>query len=139
MKSINCTLGSRKSFVNLCFSRNEYIDLFNYSRPDTVKLISNRINIQVKKFFFFSKYFERFNVKVVSESLSVTTKLAHDFLKTLFFGCLLVATSGNVEATLPQRCLSLVVAPTKIYHCYNVVFSTLIFRPDANVVATSCF
>ena len=68
-----------------------------------------------------------------------STQLAHDVVTTLVLGCLLVATSDNVEAMLLQRCLSDVVAPTKIQRCYNVVFSTSIFRPDTNVVATSYF
>ena len=55
------------------------------------------------------------------------------------FGCLFPATSDNVKTTLSQRCVSDVVAPTKIRHCYNVAFSTSIFRSDTNVVATLCF
>ena len=68
---------------------------------------------------------------------NILTQLAHDAVTTLVFRCLLVATSDNVKTTLSQRCLS--VAPTKLYRCYNVVFSTSIFWPDTNVVATSCF
>ena len=44
----------------------------------------------------------------------VITQLAHDFVTTLVFGCLLVATSDNVETKLSQRYLSDAVAPTKI-------------------------
>ena len=44
----------------------------------------------------------------------IITQLAHDVVTTFVFCCLLVATSDNVEATLSQRCLSDVVAPTKI-------------------------
>ena len=63
-----------------------------------------------------------------------------DVAATLGFGCLLVATLGNVEATLLHSCVSdVVVALTKIRRCYKVVFSTSIFQPDDNVVATSCF
>ena len=67
------------------------------------------------------------------------TQLAHDVVTTLVFGCLLVATLENVESTLSQHCLSDVAAPAKIWRCYNIVFSTSIFQPDTNVVATSCF
>ena len=63
-----------------------------------------------------------------------------DVAATLGFGCLLVATLGNVEAPLLHSCVSdVVVALTKIRRCYKVVFSTSIFQPDDNVVATSCF
>ena len=50
-------------------------------------------------------------VKVVATLLS---QLAQDVVTTLVFGCVLVATSDNGEATLSQRCLSDAVAPTKI-------------------------
>ena len=39
---------------------------------------------------------------------------AHGVVAKLVFGCLLVTTSDNVQATLSQRCLFDVVAPTKI-------------------------
>ena len=51
----------------------------------------------------------------------------------------MVAFSSRRRTTSKQRCVSNVVAPTKIRHCYNVVFSTSIFRSDTNVVATLCF
>ena len=75
----------------------------------------------------------------VKHKKGATSQLTHDVVTTLAFGCLLVVTSGNVEATLSQGCLSDVVALTKIWRCYNVVFSTSIFRPDTKVVVTSCF
>ena len=58
--------------------------------------------------------------------------------QTLVFGYLLVGTSDKVEAMLSQGCVFDVVAPTKIYYRYNM-FSTSIFRPDNNVVVSSCF
>ena len=39
--------------------------------------------------------------------------------------------------TLSYCYVSDVVTTTKTWRCYNVVFSTLVFRPDINVVATS--
>ena len=50
----------------------------------------------------------------ISWEVKGITQLAHDVKKTLDFGCLLVATSDNVKATLWQRCLCEIVAPTKI-------------------------
>ena len=63
-----------------------------------------------------------------------------DVATTLGFGCFLVATLGNVEATLLHSCVfQVVVTLTIIRVCYNVLFSTSIFRPHTYVVATSCF
>ena len=69
MKYIKCKLSSRKRL-----DCNENIDLINYSRPDTAKLISKKIDIQLRKYISF-KYFERFNLKAVSEILLVAIKI----------------------------------------------------------------
>ena len=80
------------------------------------------------------------NVKSSSKAknkCSAATQLAHDVVTTLGFGCILVATSDNVVTTLLQRYVSNVITTTKNQRCYNVVFSTSVFRPDINVAATS--
>ena len=41
------------------------------------------------------------------------SQLAHDVLQKLVFGCLLVTTSDNVQATLLQRCVFGVNFPTR--------------------------
>ena len=64
-------------------------------------------------------------------------QLAQDVVTTLGFGCILVVTSDNIVTTLSQRCVSDVATTTKNLRCYNVVFSTSVFRPGINVAATS--
>ena len=64
------------------------------------------------------------------------TQLAHDVVTTLGFGCILVAMLDNVVTTLSQRCVSDVITAMKNYRCYNVEFSTSVFRPGINVAAT---
>ena len=67
------------------------------------------------------------------------TSLAHDVLATLGFGYILVATSNNVVTTLSQHFVSNVITTTKNLRCYNVVFSTSVFRRDINFAATSWY
>ena len=50
-----------------------------------------------------------------------------------------VATSDNVVKALSEGCIPDVVTTTQNYRCYNVVFSTSIFRPGINVSAMSWF
>ena len=66
---------------------------------------------------------------------SKITQLAHDVVTTLGFGCILAVTSDNVVTKL---CFRRRYYP-KNSRCYNVVFSTLVFRPRINVATTSWF
>ena len=66
--------------------------------------------------------------------IGIVSKLAHGIV-TLGFCCILVATSDNVVKTLSQRCVSDVVTTTT--NVVTKLFSTTVFRPDINVVATS--
>ena len=53
------------------------------------------------------------NIFSISTETVVSTQLAHNVVRTLSFGCILVATLDNVVTTLSQRCVSEVVATTK--------------------------
>ena len=64
--------------------------------------------------------------------IGIVSKLAHGVV-TLGF-CVLVATSDNVVKTL-SRCVSDVVTTTT--NVVTKLFSTTVFRPGINVVATS--
>ena len=65
--------------------------------------------------------------------IGIVSKLAHGVV-TLGFCCVLVATSDNVVKTL-SRCVSDVVTTTT--NVVTKLFSTTVFRPGINVVATS--
>ena len=54
------------------------------------------------------------------------SKLVHDVVTTLGFGCILVETSDNVVTTLSQR-------------CHNFVFPTSFLQQKNNVATTLCF
>ena len=73
-------------------------------------------------------------MEITTSYLRATFQLSHDVVTTLVFGCLLVATSGNVKATLDFQRRRSDQDLTLLKRVVGADFPT-----DNNVAATSCF